>query len=151
MALHNRTPAVERFKSGDIIRYGSGVSALFRYEGTHNAGRLYGSHVLGGAHGASDALFFDLRPASPEDILYCKLQRPEWFASPADRPLRHEPMNTAAREAVRIADAYLPRAPMKRRQALAKEIVTAISKCEAELADDILRRATATNTGRGKA
>jgi hypothetical protein len=74
------TAATERFKAGDIIRYGSGVSALFRYDGTHNAGRLYGSHVLGGVHGASDLNFFDLQPASAEDIEFCRNTRPEWFA-----------------------------------------------------------------------
>ena len=75
----NRKSAVKRFKSGDIIRYGSGVSALFRYDGTHNCGSLYGTHVLGGVCGASDQTFFDLQPASAEDIEFCKSHRPEWF------------------------------------------------------------------------
>lgn len=71
--------ATDRFKAGDIIRYGSGVSALFRYDGTHNAGRLYGSHVLGGVHGAADDTFFALQPASAEDIEFCRQKRPDWF------------------------------------------------------------------------
>jgi hypothetical protein len=79
----SKKPASERFKSGDIIRYGSGISALFRYEGTHNQHMLYGSHVMGGVHGSSDQMFFDLQPASAEDIEFCKAQRPEWFSAPA--------------------------------------------------------------------
>lgn len=76
------TDATDRFKAGDIIRYGSGISALFRYDGTHNSGRLYGSHVLGGVHGAADVNFFKLQTASAEDIEFCRQKRPEWF-SPA--------------------------------------------------------------------
>lgn len=75
--------ATDRFKAGDIVRCGSGVSALFRYEGTHNAGRLYGMHVLGGAHSAADDTFFMLQPASAEDIEFCRQKRPEWFATDA--------------------------------------------------------------------
>lgn len=71
----------DRFKAGDIIRYASGVSALFRYSGTENAGCLYGSHVLGGVHSATDVTFFTLRPASPEDLEFCRKTRPEWFAA----------------------------------------------------------------------
>jgi hypothetical protein len=77
-----RKPAHERFKAGDIIRYASGVSALFRWDGFHNQGMLYGTHVMGGAHGASDQMFFDLQPASPEDIEFCKGRHPDWFAAP---------------------------------------------------------------------
>ncbi|HZR75676.1 hypothetical protein [Bradyrhizobium sp.] len=51
-----------------------------------------------------------------------------------------EIMGTAAQEAIRIADTYLPRAPLKRRMALAKEIVAAIELCETELSHDIARR-----------
>jgi hypothetical protein len=116
------------------------VSALFRYEGAHNAGRLYGTHVLGGAHGASDAMFFELTPATEADMVFCKAQRPEWFAQACAKEPPHEPLCTAAREAIRIADSYLPRAPMKRRKALATEIVNTINRCEAELAEDIMRR-----------
>ncbi len=64
-----------------MIRYADGVSALFRFDGTVNAERLYGSHVMGGSHGAADVGFFDLRPASPEDIEFCRSKRPEWFAA----------------------------------------------------------------------
>lgn len=81
-------PAAERFKVGDIVRYGSGVSALFRYEGHVNAGRLYGTHVLGGAIGASDQTFFDLQPASAEDVEFCKSKRPDWF--PVSHDVSHE-------------------------------------------------------------
>ncbi|MCK1684284.1 hypothetical protein IVA87_34085 [Bradyrhizobium sp. 147] len=72
-------PPQERFKAGDIVRYGDGVSALFRYTGTHNCDRLYGVHVLGGIHSACDMMFYDLRPASAEDLAFCRLYRPEWF------------------------------------------------------------------------
>jgi hypothetical protein len=70
----------DRFKAGDIIRYASGVSALFRYDLKQTAGRLYGSHVLGGVHGATDVNFFKLRLASPEDLEFCRQKRPEWFS-----------------------------------------------------------------------
>ena len=88
-------PAAERFKVGDIVRYASGVSALFRYEGPVNVGRLYGTHVLGGAIGASDQTFFDLQPASAEDIAFCKDKRPDWF--PAD-DTRQSPTETVSHE-----------------------------------------------------
>lgn len=74
------TDAAQRFKAGDIVRYDHGVSALFRFEGTVNCGRLYGTHVLGGAHGAADRLFFDLRAADEADLAFCRTHRPEWFA-----------------------------------------------------------------------
>lgn len=51
-----------------------------------------------------------------------------------------EVMTTAATEAIRIAETYLPRAGWKRQKALAQEIVKAIELCEAELADDIIKR-----------
>lgn len=82
-------PATERFKAGDIVRYASGVSALFRYEGTHNAGRLYGTHVMGGVHSACDMNFFPLQAASIEDIEFCKGRHPDWFEPPA--PPENEP------------------------------------------------------------
>lgn len=88
-------PAAERFKVGDIVRYGSGISALFRYEGPVNVGRLYGTHVLGGAIGASDQTFFDLQPASAEDIEFCKGKQPGWF--PADET-RQSPTKTVSHE-----------------------------------------------------
>lgn len=137
-----KRPANERFKSGDIVRYASGISALFRYEGTHNQGRLYGTHVMGGAHSASDAYFFDLCPASHSDLEFCKARHPDWFAADENRQspaeaVSHEPLCLAAREAIRIADTFLPRAPMKRRKALALEIVNAISACERELTQEI--------------
>jgi hypothetical protein len=58
--------------------------------------------------------------------------------SPAEA-VSHEPLYLAAREAIRIADTYLPRAPMKRRKALALEIVNAINACERELTQEIQR------------
>lgn len=51
-----------------------------------------------------------------------------------------EHMTTAATEAIRIAETYLPRAGWKRQKELAKEIVNAINLCEAELAEDITNR-----------
>ncbi len=47
-----------------------------------------------------------------------------------------------AREAVRIADLYLPWAPMKKRKALALEIVNAINLCNREFGNEIMRRVT---------
>lgn len=49
-------------------------------------------------------------------------------------------MTTAATEAIRIAETYLPKAGWRRQKALAQEIVKAIELCEAELADDITKR-----------
>lgn len=72
-------PPQDRFKPGDIVRYAAGVSALFRYTGTHNCDRLYGEHVMGGVGSGCDMIFFDLRPASAEDLAFCREQRPEWF------------------------------------------------------------------------
>lgn len=46
-------------------------------------------------------------------------------------------MGTAAQEALRIAETYLPRASLKRKKALAYEIVEAISLCESELSQEI--------------
>lgn len=48
-------------------------------------------------------------------------------------------MGTAAQEAIRLAEAYLPRASIKRKMALATEIADAISLCEAEMSDKIAR------------
>lgn len=48
-------------------------------------------------------------------------------------------MQTAATEAIRIAEKYLPRASLKKQLELAREIVTAISLCEAELSAEIAR------------
>jgi hypothetical protein len=48
-------------------------------------------------------------------------------------------MGTAAQEAIRIAESYLPRASIKRQKALAMEIVDAINICEAELTEEITR------------
>lgn len=48
-------------------------------------------------------------------------------------------MGTAAQEAIRIAETYLPRASVKRKMALAHEINGAISLCEAELSGEIAR------------
>lgn len=53
-----------------------------------------------------------------------------------------EVMGTAAQEAIRIAETYLPRASTKRKMALATEIADAISLCEAELTDSITKRLT---------
>ena len=51
----------------------------------------------------------------------------------------HTP-TTAATEAIRIAETYLPKAGWERQKALAMEIVAAIELCEAELAADIMQR-----------
>jgi hypothetical protein len=51
-----------------------------------------------------------------------------------------KPMTTAAQEAIRIADTYLPGEPLERRRALAREIVDAINLCETELGEVIIRR-----------
>lgn len=51
-----------------------------------------------------------------------------------------ELMGTAAQEAVRIADTYLPRGSWQRRKALALEIVKAIELCERELGEEIIRK-----------
>lgn len=49
-------------------------------------------------------------------------------------------MTTAATEAIRIAEKWLPKAKWERQKELALEIVAAIELCEAELAEDISRR-----------
>lgn len=49
-------------------------------------------------------------------------------------------MSSAATEAIRIAEAYLPDASWETQKALAMEIVAAIELCESELADDITKR-----------
>lgn len=53
-----------------------------------------------------------------------------------------EIMGTAAQEAIRIAETYLPRASIKRKMALANEIADAISLCETELSNEIARGLT---------
>lgn len=50
-------------------------------------------------------------------------------------------MTTAATEAIRIAETYLPSAGRRRQRQLVEEIVAAIELCEEELADDISREA----------
>jgi hypothetical protein len=49
-------------------------------------------------------------------------------------------MTTAATEAIRIAEKWLPKARWERQKELALEIVAAIELCEAEFGDDICRR-----------
>lgn len=49
-------------------------------------------------------------------------------------------MTTAATEAIRIAEKWLPKTGWERQKELALEIVAAIELCEAELADDVARR-----------
>jgi hypothetical protein len=49
-------------------------------------------------------------------------------------------MTTAATEAIRIAEKWLPNSTWKKQKELALEIVAAIELCEAELGDDISRR-----------
>lgn len=58
-----------------------------------------------------------------------------------------ELMSTAAQEAIRIADKYLPNAHPQQRMFLAKEIIAAISLCERELGDEIIRRSRAITGG----
>lgn len=54
--------------------------------------------------------------------------------------LVYEYKTTAAREAIRIADEYLPRESPRRRMALAQEIVALVNICENELGDEIIKR-----------
>jgi hypothetical protein len=65
--------------------------------------------------------------------------------SPAET-VSHEIMGTAATEAIRIAETYLPRASQKRQKLLAMEIVDAINLCEAELSGEIVRGLEQLNT-----
>lgn len=53
--------------------------------------------------------------------------------------MAEEVMTTAATEAIRIAQKYLPRASIRRQMELAKEIAEATSLCEAELIDEVGR------------
>ncbi len=48
--------------------------------------------------------------------------------------------STAAKEAIRIAETYLPDAGWRRQKELASEIIAAISLCENELGDEIIMR-----------
>lgn len=48
-------------------------------------------------------------------------------------------MGTAAQEAIRIAETYLPRASVERKMALAHEIAAAIDLCETETRQQIAR------------
>ena len=50
-----------------------------------------------------------------------------------------EEVSTAAREAIRIAEKYLPDEPLEKRKALAKAIVEAITLCETEFGNVIIR------------
>lgn len=50
-----------------------------------------------------------------------------------------EPISTAAREAIRIAETFVP-LDLVRQKALAMEIVNLINRCEAELVAEIQRR-----------
>lgn len=50
--------------------------------------------------------------------------------------------DTGAREAVRIADKYLPFAGIEKRKSLAHEIVNAINLCNREFGNEIVRRIT---------
>ncbi len=52
-------------------------------------------------------------------------------------------MDIEAREAIRIAQAFIPD-DLERQRALATEIVGAINLCQADLAHDIMRKARAT-------
>lgn len=65
-------------KAGDIVRYGGGISALFKLVSPH-AGGWHGEHVLGGLQFG----FNNLTKASDVDIAYCKLKRPDWFEKPS--------------------------------------------------------------------
>lgn len=48
-------------------------------------------------------------------------------------------MGTAAQEAIRIAETYLPKASVERKMALAHEIAAAIDLCETEARQQIAR------------
>lgn len=49
-------------------------------------------------------------------------------------------MGTAATEAIRIAEKYLPNGPRERQKELAMEIGDAIGLCEAELTDLLTKK-----------
>lgn len=49
-------------------------------------------------------------------------------------------MTTAAQEAIRIAEKWLPDAPLERQKELAMDIVDAINLSEAEFTEEITRR-----------
>jgi len=49
-------------------------------------------------------------------------------------------VTTAATEAIRIAEKWLPGAPWRHQKELAQEIVAAIELCEVELGEEIIRR-----------
>lgn len=55
-------------------------------------------------------------------------------------------MNPEAADAIRIADKHLPHAPLKRREALAKEIVEAIIRHAGSIAVDAIKRASHSST-----
>jgi len=67
-----------KIKSGDIVRYADGASALFKVSAPHADG-WHGHHVMGGVHYASDQIFNKLKLANAEDIEFCRQKRPEWF------------------------------------------------------------------------
>lgn len=67
-------------KSGDIVRYADGVSALVKLISPH-AGGWHGDHVLGGTQFVSDQIFSELKLANSEDIKFCEKNRSEWFRS----------------------------------------------------------------------
>lgn len=50
-----------------------------------------------------------------------------------------EHLTTGARESIRIAESVYP-ADLRRQEALAKEIITAINRCEQEFAVEIIQR-----------
>lgn len=54
-------------------------------------------------------------------------------------------MTTAATEAIRIAEKWLPGAPWRHQKELAQEIVAAINLCEAELGDELVVKLKALN------
>jgi hypothetical protein len=73
---------MSEFKIGDIVRYArDGASAIFKI--TEKVGdRFYGMHVLGGIQSACPervAYGCYMAHASPEDLAFCRKQRPEWF------------------------------------------------------------------------
>ena len=72
---------MREIKAGDIVRYGEGVSALFKVSNPHANG-WHGLHVMGGIHFAGDGIFDKLRLADTKDIEFCKTKRPEWFTMP---------------------------------------------------------------------
>ncbi|MEH2508658.1 hypothetical protein V1291_000012 [Nitrobacteraceae bacterium AZCC 1564] len=58
-------------------------------------------------------------------------------------PSSDDEMGIEAREAIRIADKHLPKGSIDDRQALALDIIDAITKCQRDFGNEVIRRLTA--------